>query len=457
MATIPYQPTYTTTPKYGLRYGPSQFAPTTGTAGEGSASQQIPPATLGTQQGGYTMADPFSGNQQFAQQEASYAQAQPSGVNNEAYYGQPIQGIATQPTVGFRSLAPGITQPPPPSYTPAPTPPMTTEPPVQPTSYGMVDPFSDNDGFNQAQADYKNIASGLGYTRGTQNPVGVLSMLPVVGFAMNAFDYNPNEGYTYGQQGTYDAQGNVFGTEGRAFNPITGAPVASYGTTADAMNTVFGGYDKLRAEGEDIPSSALGSYDNSIYNISRYDRMQGMTPASMQGIDSTLGLARANTMGQGPGEVPANITPEMLGFTNARPMPSTPTGLIGTNTGDIYSTGSSYQAGVINESGQVETPTGTIVSVTDAYGASHSLLNKDPEVNKQTLADVKGTFESEKKSDEYAADIAADEQTTRDKAASGKDGGMGPNRGYASSNPNADYTTVNKYDDDDTGEPSGGK
>jgi hypothetical protein len=340
------------------------------------------------------MADPFSGNQQFSQQQASYAQAQPSGVSNAAYYGQPIEGVAAQPISGFRRLAPGMTQPPP--ITPAPTPPMTTEPPVQPTSYGMVDPFGNDDNFNQAQADYRNVASGLGYTRGTQNPMGVLSMFPGVGFAMNAFGYDPNEGYTYGQQGTYDAQGNVFGTEGRAFNPVTGAPVASYGTTTDAMNTVFGGYDKLRAAGEDIPSSALGSYDNSIYNISRYDRMQGMTPASMQGINSTLGLARANTMDIHPDAMRTDITPEMLGFTNARPAPSTPTGLIGTNTGDIYSTGSSYQAGIINESGQIETPTGTVVSVTDAYGESHSLLNKDPEVNKQTLADVKNTFANTK-------------------------------------------------------------
>ena len=456
MATIPYQPTYTTTPKYGLRYGPSQFAPTTGTAGQGSASQQIPPATLGTQQGGYTMADPFSGNQQFAQQQASYAPTQASGVNTAAYYGQPIQGVSAQPTTGFRRLAPGVPQPTP-VPTPTPTPPMTTEPPVQPTTYGMIDPFDGDDNFNQAQADYRNVASGLGYTRGTQNPASILGMIPGVGFAMNAFGYDPNEGYTYGQQGTYDAQGNVFGTEGRAFNPITGAPVASYGTATDAKNTIFGGYNKLRDAGESIPSSALGSYDNSIYNISRYDRMQGITPASKQGIDTTLGLARTNTMNIHPDAMRTDITPEMLGFTNARPMPSTPTGVIGTNTGDIYSTGSSYQAGIINESGQVETPTGTIVSVTDAYGQSRSLLNKDPEVNKQTLAEVKSTFESEKKSDEYDAGISAYEEQVRNDAASGKDGGMGPNRGYASSNPNADYTTVNTYDDDDAGEPSGGK
>ena len=283
MATIPYQPTYTTTPKYGLRYGPSQFAPTTGTAGQGSASQQVPPATLGTQQGGYTMADPFSGNQQFAQQQASYAQAQPSGVSNAAYYGQPIQGVAAQPTSGFRRLAPGMTQPPP-SYTPTPTPPMTEEPPVQPTSYGMIDPFGDNDEFRQSQVAQRDAFSNtFGYTRGTQNPAGVLGMIPGVGFAMNALGYNPNEGYTYGTGGTTDAQGNMFGNYGQAFDPLTGKAVASFGGPVGMM---------------DVGKSALGQvgifgFDQSDmiepYRATDAMMRQGITDASLAGLPSIPG------------------------------------------------------------------------------------------------------------------------------------------------------------------------
>jgi hypothetical protein len=388
MATIPYQPTYTTTPKYGLRYGPSQFAPTTGTLGQGSASQQIPPATLGTQQGGYTMADPFSGNQQFAQQEAAYAQAQPSGVNNEAYYGQPIQGIATQPIVGFRRLAPGMTQPPPPSYTPAPTPPITTEPPVQPTSSSMVDPFSnsddDDDSFNQALIDQRNaFSSTFNYTRGTSNPIGVLGMIPGVGFAMNALGYDPNEGgYTYGTGGTTDSQGNMFGNNGQAFDPLTGKAVASFGGPVTMSDISKSSLAHLGVPGFD-QSDMIEPYRATNDMI-----RQGVTDASLAGVPSI------------PGEVSiqAAIDPDApmtnLGtnesfneaatagtVTDSRGNPVTTTARDGTKT--VVTTGTAIQQAAAKQAyaaGTTKAPAGSpaaIQSVLDSLDPSKGMTSEE--------------------------------------------------------------------------------
>jgi hypothetical protein len=47
----------------------------------------------------------------------------------------------------------------------------------------------------------------------------------------------------------------------------------------------------------------------------------------------------------------------------------------------------SAQSGFVNQSGQVVTPDGTLVSITDALGNKHSLLNT-PTQNFQTLQNI---------------------------------------------------------------------
>jgi len=108
----------------------------------------------------------------------------------------------------------------------------------------------------------QNTALNQGYEQGTSSPLG---MIPGYNFIKGPLGLDKNE--TFGNNGTSDAQGNVFGTDGsgRAWDPITGRAVASYKDLGSGVKTWSDSYGKLRSYGEGPISSALGSYDNSIY------------------------------------------------------------------------------------------------------------------------------------------------------------------------------------------------
>jgi len=328
---IPYQPTFTINPKYGFRYAAQPHIPNVSN-GNLNTSQATPPPSLGTQQ---------STPPQPQQQQASYM--------NDPF----PQGIDKRP----------IAQ-----------------------SLGYTAPRS-------------NLAAGLGTIAGMATGVPFLGTM--MGSAADKLDQSGKP--AYGSFGTYDAEGNVFGEQGRAYDPITGAAVPSFKDTGTFLGSTFGigsdyeflgpetNYGKLRAEGEGIGSSLLGSYDNSIYNVSRADRMAGYTPAGLEGINTINAQARRNAeiMSQEDYDEAdlANITAAQLGFTKDRPAPTAPssgTYAYGTGAGDVFTTGGSYQTGVINESGQIETPTGTVVQTNDSQGNTISLLGT-PEENFSNL------------------------------------------------------------------------
>ena len=200
--------------------------------------------------------------------------------------------------------------------------------------------------------------------------------------------------YTYGQEGTYDAQGNVFGPAGRAYDPITGRAVASYGTKTDAYDTITGSYGKLRDAGEGVVSSALGSYDNSVYKQMDLDptlNIQGARTARNRGvgapINTVAGMIEANTAidrdtalsnSSRQENEAAPITTDMLGFTGQRlGEPTSTTGKFGSGVGDVVAL-QGGEFGVRNSDGTVSTPSGTVVQISDtATGESISLLGGD--------------------------------------------------------------------------------
>jgi len=324
--------------------------------------------------------------------------------------------FTVNPKYGFRYLAqphiPNISNgnlntsqatPPPAMGTQQGTPP---QPQQQQVNY-MDDPFPQG-------IDKRPIAQSLGYTAPRNNiaaglgtMLGMATGVPFLGtMAGAAADKLDQSGKpAYGSFGTYDVQGNVFGEAGRAYDPITGSAVASYASPQDAYGTVTSGYNKLRAEGEGIGSSLLGSYDNSVYNVSRQDRMAGYSPAEVAGLNTINAQARRNAeiMSQGDYDEAdlANISAAQLEFTNARPAPTAPSSgfyAYGTGAGDVFTTAPSYQTGVINEMGQIETPSGTVVQTTDTQGNTVSLLGT-PEENFSNLDYLSNTSDDFQSSD----------------------------------------------------------
>ena len=370
MATVPYQSTYSLQPKYGTRYGPSQFAPTVSTAASPEVLGTQSPAVVGTGAGTTTQA-------------ANYTQDP---------FAQP----------GFRSAQPGYAYPYPGTTTTPYIPPTPMEaPPIPAATNQVVVNAMQAAGGEQKGGGVDRIpaAQSLGYTPGTQNPMNlVLAGVPFG--SMIADTMGLNKDYTYGTYGTYDTQGNVFGTEGRAYDPITGIAANSYGTPTDFYGNMFGptgSYGKLRAAGESIPGSLLGSYERSLYaqqelnpslNTAQARAAMARGTADARGVPTIQGLIEANTALANPDYAasqgfesdyvdmlsPTTITPEMIGFDGSRPTPKNISGVFGTNPGDLART-SSGQIGVINEAGQIETPTGTVVGITDPYtGEKISLL-----------------------------------------------------------------------------------
>jgi len=277
------------------------------------------------------------------------------------------------------------------------------------------DPFGDG-GDNQFQADYKPAAQSLGYTQGTQNPLGMLQAVPILGTAMGAmgaFDNMPNQ--TYGNYGTYDAQGNVFGPEGRAYNPETGRPAQSYASPSDwyggwlgigTPEGAFGSsssYGKLRAAGENPVNSFLGSYDNSVYRQMDYDQERRGVLDAMGTPDTrpnmTIAGARAARYSN-PAAPMGTIADQMaiqsqiargdytgLSDDDIDRMEDPNAPKFGYGTGDYAAT--SFGLGKRNESGTISTtdsngnPTGTVVSLSSSTNPGQSLSLLDTSARNQ--------------------------------------------------------------------------
>ena len=216
MSTIPYQPTYQLQPKYGFRYGPSNFGqptqpinqpPPLGLQGSGAT----PPPVMGTGSGGIQPQfanDPFGGGDNQAENDRLQANNQ-ERINMAQSLGYP-QGKGN-PFGFFNALVPG----------------------------GL---FSDPN-------------KGEKYTYG--NP-GTHSNRGMV-FDDKGRGWDPisgRGGHSYNSPSAWGSNWLGVGTEGGMFGPES-----SYG--------------KLRAHGEDPISSLLGSYDNSIY--SHMDQNPGLT------------------------------------------------------------------------------------------------------------------------------------------------------------------------------------
>ena len=391
MATVPYQPTYSLQPQHGTRYGPSQFIPPVATA---AASQ-----TLGAQTPATTGVGAGSGS--VTPQTPNYSQdpfAQGAMVNGQAQAG-----------VGFRAAGPTYPYPGTGTTPPGAVPPTTAPPTTAPGAAANTTIQTLTGGDDNIQGGYDRIpaAQALGYQQGTQNPMALaLGLMPGGSFLMDALDINKD--YTYGNYGTYDAEGNVFGREGRAYDPITGRAAQSYAKPSDWMGGWLGvgtpegafgpssSYGQLRAAGEDPFNSFFGSYENSLYaqqainpslNTAQARAAQLRGTADARGVPTMQGLIEANTAMFDPNYAASQgfadddldriggttITASMLGFDGSRPMPTNISGKFGTQPGDIART--EMGLGVINESGQIETPQGTVVSMTDPYtGQSISLL-----------------------------------------------------------------------------------
>lgn len=271
-------------------------------------------------------------------------------------------------------------------------------PPVmdKPQATYMSDPFEGND---FQQTNNTGVAQKLGYQQPASNiaggigtVLGAMAGIPMVGSALGSASEKLDQSGkpAYGTEGTYDAQGNIFGSEGRAYDPITGSAVASYKDKSSALNTVTDSYGNLREAGENPVSSALGSYDNSVYNVSRADRMSGVTPSGQAGLRSTYSLMRDNTRGEAYGDDFNEITPDMLGFGNERDYGIPETGLtgeIGSDAGDVFISGDSYQPYVVSDSGSLTGKSGTLVQTSDPLtGQSVSMFSKNDDGDGYTTA-----------------------------------------------------------------------
>lgn len=346
--------------------------------------------------------------------------------------------FSVQPKHGFRYLSqPQIPNVAPPANQPVPPRGLNnsqaTPPPVMGTQASnnyLNDPF-DSGQFGGVQ-DKRPIAQSYGYQQPASNVLGgigtiagMMAGVPGLGYVAGkigkAMDQSGKP--AYGSEGTYDAQGNVFGSEGRAYDPVTGSAAQSYASPESYLGNylgvgtpegVFGSsssYGKLRNAGEGIPGSLLGSYDNSVYNVSRADRMRGITPAGQQGITTTYGLMRDNMSGEAYGDDFNEITLDNLGLDpNARDYGVPKTGLtgeIGTDAGDVFISGGSYNPYVVSDTGSMTGASGTLVSTTDPRtGEKVSLMSKQDGggFTSAGAADIAETI-----SPDYSSDDGGDE------------------------------------------------
>ena len=368
-----------------------------------------------------------------------YLQAQATGRQDIGGNQVGTGGQMTPPpgTYGFRERESGpgdLGIAPPPEV-------ATPTAPQQQRSSNLMDTGPDDDNPQRVLAsaggagnvDRTGIAQGYGYERGTGNFAGLGSLLgaatgiPFVGgLASKGMDALGLPG-NYGEHGTTDAMGNVYGHSGRAYDPVTGRAVGSYRSGSDWKNAAFGGYNNLRAAGENPISAGLGSYENSIHNPyfardnaadARAARLRGGS-ASTHGLTTTAGNINQNTFEGGQNAVTAG----QLGFTNDRAynrdLVDNNTGVWGTGTGDLAAT--EFGPGVINESGTISHGGGTVVGLTNTA---------DPSAGNITLL---GTSD--------AAKAAAQEELER--RASG--GGGGDSSMQAPGTPLSEIPGTNEY------------
>jgi len=157
----------------------------------------------------------------------------------------------------------------------------------------------------------RNVAGSFGYQQ--QDPNVMISML-------NALNPTPfkMEDPKYGLPGTYGPDGNIFATNERSYDPITGAPKGfkDLGTVYDTflnpetnnwskMNKVQR-YNKDTEEFEQLPflDRLLGSPEASVYTeiggVPRLERMEGINPATENyGLRNTYAALYNNTYGYG--------------------------------------------------------------------------------------------------------------------------------------------------------------
>ena len=275
------------------------------------------------------------------------------------------------------------------------TTPTTGQTQVQTTTGGG----GERDDFNPVSATTA-AAKSLGYETGTSSSTGIVSGLVgslfggPLGMLSGAMGSEDGVESTYGKPGTIDpATGAVFGQANipgmtknspnvaQGFNPITGQPMATFSGTPSASYMK----DKI--------AMAFGFAENPNATLTGYQVINRFapTPLAEQGFKSTADKIRENTAMQigGPNASlygPTPVSPAELGFTKATAAYTTAsknTGTYGSNTGNITNT--AFGLGVVNDSGQVETPSGTVVQMTDpTTGKKHSLLGS-PKENKNTL------------------------------------------------------------------------
>jgi len=258
----------------------------------------------------------------------------------------------------------------------------------------------ERDDFNPVSATAA-AAKSLGYDTGTSSSTGIVSGLvgSLLGGPMGmisgalGLDDGDTES-TYGKPGTIDpATGAIFGQSNipgltknssnvaQGFNPVTGQPMATFSGTPSASYMK----DKI--------AMAFGFAENPNATLTGYQIVNRFapTPLAEQGFKSTADIVRENTAMQigGPNASvtgPTPVSAESLGFSKATAgynIASKNTGTYGSNTGNISQT--AFGLGVVNDSGQIETPSGTVVQKTDpTTGKKHSLLGTEKQ-NKAIL------------------------------------------------------------------------
>lgn len=369
MTTIPYQASYSLSSKYGNRYGPSGFAPSTTNLTSAQTLGVQTPATQGVG-AGQAASQPA---QVLAFNQDPFAQT--AMVNNVQ-----TQGVGFVPAQSAATL----------SYPDVNNTGITIAPTTSATAPESVTTAAQSFGTSSDDSvpGYGPATEALGYKPGQAGiPSLAMAFIPGGSFIADAIGNNEN---TYGYAGTSDpATGALYGFDplnteggygtGQAFDPVTGKPVATFSSMGAAAT----------AAGDSLGS--IFSAEPAKLAPLNY----GFSPASEVGLTTTQDIIASNTLGYAPmgpptsEYIPQNVTPEMLNITKdtARYTAAQDnTGQFGAATGDIAQT--SFGPGVVNESGQIVTSGGTVVSITDpTTGEKHSLLGS-PEENKNKIATV---------------------------------------------------------------------
>jgi hypothetical protein len=138
----------------------------------------------------------------------------------------------------------------------------------------------------------RSVAYNRGYDQVQGNPLaGLVNMIPVVGPAISEQMGLQND---YGKAGTADAQGNVFGDKGFAYDLSTGAPAGSYKDRESFYNARKDNYNTLRDLGQDPFQSIFNTYHGSYKDIPKDLQDYGASAAGRAGIDDTGSRLRHN-------------------------------------------------------------------------------------------------------------------------------------------------------------------